>query len=113
MVTPHDAAAQATVEPEDVAAFEAMRGGKKNGKPPVEAATALRGMKAICAHAGGVSASTVLKWIRNLSFPAKKIAGVEIWVSTKESINAWMASQFTEAEKPAEKQAKTSQPARW
>lgn len=50
---------------------------------------ALVGMKAIqkCVN---MSEDTVLTWIRQVGFPAKKVGG--IWISETEAISRWCAS---------------------
>lgn len=49
----------------------------------------LMGMGAICAKVKR-SESTVLNWIRDLDFPAKKVGG--IWESTDAKIDTWKDS---------------------
>jgi len=52
---------------------------------------ALHGMKAISNYFGGRSEATILKLIREESFPAKKMAGG--WYSHKHTIDAWVEEQ--------------------
>ena len=49
-------------------------------------AAELNGMKEICSFAG-YSESTILGWIRDLGFPAKKLGGV--WISDGHEIAEW------------------------
>jgi len=51
----------------------------------------LQGMKAISGHVCR-SDATVLAWIRDYDFPAKKIGG--IWESTTEAIAKWKEKIF-------------------
>ena len=48
----------------------------------------LKGMRDICLYVG-FSESTVLAWIRQRSFPAKKTADAGIWVSTTSKVDQW------------------------
>jgi len=48
--------------------------------------TALNGMKEISGFVG-YSPSTILVWIRDCYFPARKLAG--IWISDREEIAEW------------------------
>ncbi len=56
----------------------------------VEESTALSGMRAICDYVNR-SEPTVLSWIRELGFPAKKISG--IWESDRRLIDEWRRAQ--------------------
>ena len=60
---------------------------------------ALVGMKAIqkCVN---MSEDTVLTWIRQVGFPAKKVGG--IWISETEAISRWCAA-IAEGASPTEK----------
>jgi hypothetical protein len=74
----------------------------------VESATALSGMKEICYYVRR-SESTVLQWIRELDFPAKKIGGV--WESDRTLVDQWRKEQINGRqiqEAPAKKTAKRS-----
>lgn len=66
---------------------------KKGSVSVVEVDTALHGMKDITVYVKR-SESTVLKWIINAGFPAKKVAG-GIWVSDKVLIDEWLRSQIS------------------
>lgn len=69
---------------------------KKSSSAPLPAttrATRLHGMKAICQYSNR-SPATLLKWIRELDFPATKV-GVE-WVSDAAKIDAWYETRFTQ-----------------
>lgn len=48
----------------------------------------LKGMRDICEYVG-FSESTILAWIRERNFPAKKTADAGIWVSTTNKIDQW------------------------
>lgn len=50
--------------------------------------SALVGMEEIASYSN-VSNTTVLDWIRNEDFPAKKIGKSAIWISDKEEIDKW------------------------
>ncbi len=52
----------------------------------VRESTALSGMRAICDYVNR-SEPTVLSWIREMDFPAKKIGG--IWESDRRLIDEW------------------------
>lgn len=65
-------------------------GAKKTPEPVLEGRS-LSGMKEICAYARR-SESTVLDWIRNLDFPAKKLGGQ--WESNAALIDAWKVRQI-------------------
>jgi hypothetical protein len=56
-----------------------------------ESEVALSGMKVISEYVRR-SPSTVLSWIRELGFPARKIGG--IWESDKELIDQWRKDQI-------------------
>ena len=47
------------------------------------------GMKAICEYVK-VSEATVLIWIRESGFPARKVRGKGIWLSDTVAIDAWL-----------------------
>jgi hypothetical protein len=68
-----------TDEQQAQAPAEAPSKGKPMGRK-------LDGMKEICAHVRR-SESTVLSWIRDLGFPAKKVGGA--WVSTTDRVDRW------------------------
>jgi hypothetical protein len=51
----------------------------------------LIGMKALCDKVNR-SESTVLSWIRELGFPAKKVGG--IWESTDSRVDKWKKEQL-------------------
>jgi len=53
---------------------------------------ALQGMAEICAYVNR-SQATVLRWIRELGFPAVKIAG-GTWESDKDLVDAWRRKQI-------------------
>lgn len=68
----------------------------------------LIGMKAICQQVQR-SEATVLIWIRDMDFPAKKIGG--IWESSTEAIRKWKEKIFNgeiEVEKQAPKKSVSS-----
>ncbi|MGE4193087.1 MAG: helix-turn-helix transcriptional regulator [Pseudodesulfovibrio sp.] len=48
----------------------------------------LNGMNEICAYVG-MSAPTILKWIRGKQFPAKQDARNCIWRSSKKKVDEW------------------------
>ena len=48
----------------------------------------LKGMRDICLYVG-FSESTVLAWIRERMFPAKKTSDAGIWVSTTNKVDQW------------------------
>jgi hypothetical protein len=54
----------------------------------------LTGMKEICAYAKR-SEATVLGWIRDLDFPARKIGG--IWESNSSLVDKWKIRQIEAA----------------
>ena len=49
----------------------------------------LIGMNAIC-ESVKMSPSTVLSWIREAGFPARKVRGRGIWISDTDAIAAWL-----------------------
>ncbi len=53
---------------------------------------ALDGMKEICGYVRRTE-STVLKWVRELGFPAKKVGG-GIWQSETALIDEWRTGQI-------------------
>lgn len=55
----------------------------------------LNGMKEICAYVGR-SETTVLGWIRNSEFPAKKTKKNGVWMSNRRKVDAWL-NNFLEA----------------
>lgn len=59
---------------------------------------ALMGMKDIQKHVN-MSEATVLVWIRQVGFPAKKVGG--IWISDTEAISRWLV-RLIESDSPAE-----------
>jgi hypothetical protein len=64
----------------------------------------LMGMKDIQKQVN-MSEATVLAWIRNEGFPARKVGGV--WVSETETINRWFAKIVGDSQSPqTEKQNK-------
>ena len=65
----------------------------------------LSGMKEICAYVRR-SEATVLDWIRQLDFPAKKING-GIWESDTKLVNRWRENQImSKDKKPKKKRSK-------
>ena len=58
----------------------------------------LSGMKAICTYINR-SEATVLGWIRDLGFPAKKLGG--IWESTTDLADKWHLEQLEGPAMPA------------
>lgn len=58
----------------------------------------LSGMKEICNYVRR-SEATVLDWIKNMDFPAKKLSG--IWESDRELIDDWRRNQINGGEKTA------------
>ena len=48
------------------------------------------GMKEICEYVKA-SEATVLIWIRESGFPARKVRGKGIWLSDTVAIDAWLA----------------------
>ena len=54
----------------------------------VKSDTALRGMSEICAYVG-LSAPTVLKYIREREFPAKLTKKGGVWISDKDLVDGW------------------------
>lgn len=60
----------------------------------------LVGMKAIADHVK-MSEATVLSWIREAAFPAKKIRGRGIWLSDTDAVAAWRKGYVLGQEPPA------------
>jgi predicted DNA-binding transcriptional regulator AlpA len=68
----------------------------------------IKGMKAICDYVG-FSESTVLIWIRDRDFPAKRINGE--WISSEGAVEKWM--QETGIEKKGKSPPRRSTEARF